>query len=76
MDHAEMRTELVELVLEHLENQHSAHKWYTKHVLKLLEGGGPKTATELEQYKPKQYTLPEVLQLTKQLENYVLTGAV
>ena len=74
MDLSELRLELVEHVLEHLEHQQKMLKPFNKMVLDSLMTTGPKTVAELEPYKPKLPQVAEVLQLVKQLETYVTTG--
>jgi hypothetical protein len=76
MDLTELRTELLEMVLEHVELEHKRHKQYNKAQLKYLTLSGPQPQEVWDRYKPKQYTMQEIMQMAKQLEVYITTGTI
>lgn len=74
MDLTELRAELLETVLEHIELEHKRHKHFYKAQLKQLTGPQPQEVWD--RYKPKEHTIQEVMQMAKQLEVYITTGNI
>lgn len=76
MELPELRSELLETAQEYLDDHYKIKRKFGEIAFEAALKTGTKTLANHLEFMPEMYTMQNVIQLAKQLEEYVITGVV
>ena len=76
MDIPDLRAELLETAQEYLDDQYKLKRKFGEIAFEQAIKAGTKTLVQHAEFIPEMYTMFDVMVLAKQLEQFVVTGAV